>query len=311
MALRLAGERYPSEGIFDTVTITDGAGHYLQVPKLTTAQRDALAPTNGMIIYNTTTGRFEAYDGGWDALNIANILTTKGDLFIRGASEIERLATGAKRFFPRVNEAADGLEYVKGFEWGPYLRKWQWELDFFEWTTTVTGSGAVVVKNYGSLKLQTGATAGSTARGRGYSFGWYGYGAATIEMFAQFCPRLLTANGHAWFKLDIDASGDPTDYALGWRLDQYALKGISHDGVQLHVVDLGVTCTPDVDYNLFMKFVAGSKVEWYVDGVKKGETANIPDGPRCELVYPILAVENGADESNNLVDLWCHGWVYL
>jgi len=65
MALRLAGERYSSEGIFDTVTITDGAGHYLQVPKLTTAQRDALSPVNGMIIYNTTTGQFEGYDNGW------------------------------------------------------------------------------------------------------------------------------------------------------------------------------------------------------------------------------------------------------
>lgn len=65
MALRLAGERYPSEGIFDTVTITDGAGHYLQVPKLTTAQRDALSPVNGKIIYNTTTGQFEGYDNGW------------------------------------------------------------------------------------------------------------------------------------------------------------------------------------------------------------------------------------------------------
>jgi len=49
--------------------ITDGAGHYLQVPQLTSAQRDALSAVNGMIIYNITTGQFERYEAGsWGAL---------------------------------------------------------------------------------------------------------------------------------------------------------------------------------------------------------------------------------------------------
>lgn len=69
MALRLAGERYPSEGVFDTVTITDGAGHYLQLPKLTTAQRDALSAEEGMVIYNSTTNQLERYQAGaWAGL---------------------------------------------------------------------------------------------------------------------------------------------------------------------------------------------------------------------------------------------------
>jgi hypothetical protein len=34
------------------------------LPRLTTAQRDALTPTNGMILYNTTTDKLQAYAAG-------------------------------------------------------------------------------------------------------------------------------------------------------------------------------------------------------------------------------------------------------
>lgn len=50
------------------VVITDGAGHFLQVPKLTTTERDGLTPVNGMLIYNTTTNQFERYEAdAWGA----------------------------------------------------------------------------------------------------------------------------------------------------------------------------------------------------------------------------------------------------
>jgi redox-sensitive bicupin YhaK (pirin superfamily) len=39
-----------------------------QVTQLDTTQRDNLTATNGMIIYNITTGQFEGYDGAWSAL---------------------------------------------------------------------------------------------------------------------------------------------------------------------------------------------------------------------------------------------------
>lgn len=308
MALRLAGERYPSEGVFDTVTITDGAGHYLEVPKLTTAQRDTLSPTNGMIIYNTTTGRFEGYDDGWDALGIANILTTKGDLFIRGASEIERLAIGAKRFFPRVNESGDGLEYAKGYEFGKSVRRWQWEMDFYEWTTTVTGSASVFAKRYGEISLQTGATAGSTARGVGYRFVWFNYG-VDFEWYCRFVVRERSTNGQAWVKIDVDASGDPTGKAIGWRFDDLAAKGIVHDGSSLTIVDLNTALVANITYELFIKFIAGDKVEWYVNGVLKGSSQNIPSGYREAYCFPMLNVQNNADASNNRSELWLHGWI--
>ena len=53
----------------ETISILDGAGHYFELPSLTTAQRDALAPDNGMMIYNTTTSQIEAYqNGAWDVI---------------------------------------------------------------------------------------------------------------------------------------------------------------------------------------------------------------------------------------------------
>ena len=43
------------------LSATTGA---LLLNRLTTTQRDALTPTNGMIIYNTTTGKFQGYESG-------------------------------------------------------------------------------------------------------------------------------------------------------------------------------------------------------------------------------------------------------
>lgn len=53
----------------NVVYVSDGAGHYLRVPSLTTAERDALTPQNGMFIYNTTQNRSEQYENGaWVAV---------------------------------------------------------------------------------------------------------------------------------------------------------------------------------------------------------------------------------------------------
>jgi hypothetical protein len=42
----------------------NGTNGAVLLPRLTTAQRDALTPTNGMILYNTTTDKIQAYAGG-------------------------------------------------------------------------------------------------------------------------------------------------------------------------------------------------------------------------------------------------------
>lgn len=45
--------------------VTDGA---VVLPTLSTAERDALTPIAGMVIYNSTSGALEGYDGAWKAL---------------------------------------------------------------------------------------------------------------------------------------------------------------------------------------------------------------------------------------------------
>ena len=42
----------------------DGTTGGILFPRLTTTQRDALTPTNGLMIYNTTTSKFQGYAGG-------------------------------------------------------------------------------------------------------------------------------------------------------------------------------------------------------------------------------------------------------
>lgn len=79
--------------------IPDGAGSYLQLPSLTTTQRDALTPAAGMVIYNSTLTVFQRYEAAaWVSytdlakMTIASI--AQGDIFYRGASVVERLAAG-------------------------------------------------------------------------------------------------------------------------------------------------------------------------------------------------------------------------
>jgi len=48
----------------DIVIITDGAGHYLELPSLTTAERNALTVNNGAMVYNSTTDTIDVYLGG-------------------------------------------------------------------------------------------------------------------------------------------------------------------------------------------------------------------------------------------------------
>jgi hypothetical protein len=45
------------------VIATDGAGQYVELPTLTTLQRGALTPANGMVIFNDDTAFVDHYDG--------------------------------------------------------------------------------------------------------------------------------------------------------------------------------------------------------------------------------------------------------
>lgn len=63
------------------VIIEDGAGHYLRLPSLTTAQRDDLTPAAGMTIWNSTTTQVERYNGSdWGAMGIAGVTVRKNTM---------------------------------------------------------------------------------------------------------------------------------------------------------------------------------------------------------------------------------------
>lgn len=118
--------------------IIDNAGgdEYLQIPSLTTTERDALTPVNGMVIYNETTTEFNKYEagawkdfgsgvdhGGLDGLGDddhtiyqkEDLLTTQGDIpYATAASTWARLAKGAAGQFFRMNVGATAPEWVNG-----------------------------------------------------------------------------------------------------------------------------------------------------------------------------------------------------
>ena len=54
--------------------ILDGAGHYLELPILTSSERAALPSRNGMMIYNSTTSQIEAYQNGtWGGVTSSDV----------------------------------------------------------------------------------------------------------------------------------------------------------------------------------------------------------------------------------------------
>lgn len=71
---------------------TDGA---LLIPRMTTAQKNALTATAGMTVYDTTLGSFSVYDGSWKPL-MSNPMTNGGDIIYGGASGLPtRLSNGS------------------------------------------------------------------------------------------------------------------------------------------------------------------------------------------------------------------------
>ena len=108
---------------------------YLTIPSLTTTQRDALTPTAGMMVYNSTTTQFNKYENGaWRAdlgynsahsglsglgsgddhtqYRLNSLLTTQGDLpYATAASTWARLPKGTAIQLLRMNAGATAPEW--------------------------------------------------------------------------------------------------------------------------------------------------------------------------------------------------------
>lgn len=186
------------------------------------------------------------------------------------------------------------------------LLKAVWENTFYFplFTITTTGSGYVYKQEYGNLWLATGTTANSTIRSRGVRFGWFFYDTWNFFLRAQVCLRAKSTNGKCYLKIDIDTTGDPTAQAIGFRIDNGAIKGIVHNGTTLTVVDLGVTLAAGGWAVLELIFTRGSKIEWFVDYVKRGESTAIPTTIYEAETSLIISAINGVDAANNAIQIY-------
>ena len=175
--------------------------------------------------------------------------------------------------------------------------------DYTNWTSSVSGSG-VVSKGLEQCVLTTGATANSNA-GCYRAVRNYGDDSTTFDaesiLLCEFMPVNDVANAVWYLKIDDDVNAvPPNSKAFGFRLDNFALKGIIHNGTTLYTIDLATTLTHDVGYALACRFVAGLGIKWYVNGELKGEdinTAHLPSGSLTG-VRLVNCVTNGASAAN-------------
>ena len=127
-----------STGAVDRIVINDGAGHYLQIPSLTTAERDALTAANGAIIYNNTLKCLQARrDGAWVDLHAGAI---REDLNLNG-KKITSLgapindADAATKQYVDLRPASSAIvanAYLSGSSWyrtDPAKPAWKVEVD--------------------------------------------------------------------------------------------------------------------------------------------------------------------------------------
>lgn len=93
--LAVTNQSYPDILVPRVIAPVGGDGSYMKVPSLTTAQRDALTPAAGMVIYNSTTAQLERYQtAAWGAFTSPDATITSSDHAIgASASDGEDLVT--------------------------------------------------------------------------------------------------------------------------------------------------------------------------------------------------------------------------
>lgn len=141
---------------------TDHAG--IKVNSLTTAQRDALTPANGMVIYNSTTSAFETYQNDkWTATTAPSFTTAERDaLDVNNGTVIYNTTTSKFNFYE--NDVWVEMVAVKFGGTGA-----DGALEITSGTTTIDCAGEnIVIKNYTSISITgTGKLAFSNPHNNG------------------------------------------------------------------------------------------------------------------------------------------------
>ena len=222
------------------IIITDGAGHYLQVPQLTTAQRDALTPANGMIIYNTTTNQFERYENGaWGAFGGGelNIFDKYRD-FIPWVSLDGFNPAGSEGYLIEARGSVLGIQAPGGSGNTAYLEtKAPW-YDLIE-------SGKKLVVEFVIQNL-------------------YQIDNQTIWFHLTYAGTNPPTE---------------TEDHLGWKIDGADLYASNADGTTQSITDTGVNLSAGIQRTrLRIELNPGTNCKFYVDDVLKvTHTTNLPD----------------------------------
>jgi hypothetical protein len=178
--------------------------------------------------------------------------------------------------------------------------------DFTNFSSTTIGSGAVtqVVRRAAALTGTTANSAATIYRDLNPSAEGASNWTKKHELIFVAMLQTATANGKAYLgfgRTMTSTPGDPTNSFMGFRVDNLALRGLVHDGTNLYVIDLGLELARDEGHLFKVLLIPGSKIEFYLDGAKKGETDHyIPSGaPTFERVG-IWAENNGDEASQGL-----------
>lgn len=185
--------------------------------------------------------------------------------------------------------------------------------DFTNWETHFTNTGEAS-RNAHRLRIGTGGTADSIATGYCSVFNAIdsatpvGYGFFDIDVTIGWVIGMegdvATSKSYLVYGLQYTAS-DPTLKSFGFRIDNLAVKGIVHNGTSLTVVDLSTTMTQSSVFRLKAVFTAGNKIEWFINGVSKGESINIPSGTFETSCYKLSAqTTNGATANSKAMNCY-------
>lgn len=165
----------------------------------------------------------------------------------------------------------------------------QWgQVPLDNWRDAVTGTGATSFLTR-RKRIETGATAFSTARSAIDNEGHWSQGLNRsiinwnkyIVFSVPVSLLSVTTNGQVWLYWGSeydDTVGDPDSSGIGFRIDDQALKGITHNGTSLDAVDLSTTIATFTTYVLTTVSDGSGNVEWFVNDSSVGTSTGGPTG---------------------------------
>jgi hypothetical protein len=173
---------------------------------------------------------------------------------------------------------------------------------------SVTGTG--VVTGGDRLFMATLAGAGSTATGfnrplmRGEDLSMDYDKEFIIEWRAYRLSLGSTTNAIAYLKIDDDipwppAPVDPSSNSVGFRINNFAVRGLVYGNGILTNIDLGVTLTDRIPASFKIHSVPGRGVFFYINDLLVGTvTTNLPSGILLGGEHITAAITNGASAAD-------------